>query len=178
MGATMRSSFVSVSVVAVVAVALSFLCGHQQPFGRAVSPTANVEDTKMLGRLPVAFVPNVGQWEHPARYVAKVGPMTVFLEEKGWTFTLVERAARRRKECTESIGENAFARGVAVRMTFAGAREPELIGEDQLPGRHNYFLRNDPSRWRSDVPLYGAVRYQGLHPGVDVRAPEHDRHCE
>jgi hypothetical protein len=63
-------------------------------------------------------------------------------------------------------------------MTFAGASTPELAAEDRLPGRHNYFLGNDPSQWRSDVPLYRAVRYRGVHPGVDVRAREQDGHFE
>ena len=91
--------------------------------------------------------------------------MTVFLEEKGWSFTLVERTAERREEAT--------ARGVAVRMTFTGASEPALVVEDSLPGRHHYFLGNDASSWRSDVPLYASVRYRDVHPGVDVRAREH-----
>ncbi len=70
------------------------------------------------------------------------------------------------------------ARGVAVRMTFAGASTPTLVAEERLPGRHNYFLGNEPTRWRSDVPLYASVRYREVQPGVDVRAREHDRHFE
>ncbi len=99
--------------------------------------------------------------------------MTVFLEQKGWTFTLVERTAEKEKD-----RDNASARGVAVRMTFAGASTPALVAEDQLPGRHNYFLGNDASKWRSDVPLYRAVRYREVHRGIDVRAREQDGHFE
>ena len=118
----------------------------------------------MLSRLPVAFVPNLGQWEHPALYVARIGAMTVFLEQKGWAFTLVQRTA-------EKENENASARGVTVRMTFAGASAPELVAEDRLPGRHNYFLGNHPSKWRSDVPLYRSVRYRDVHgPGKELGA--------
>ena len=32
----------------------------------------------------------------------------------------------------------------------------------------NYFLGNDPSKWRSNIPLYGRVNYQNLYPGVDL----------
>jgi hypothetical protein len=132
----------------------------------------NAEGTKLRARLPVAFVPNLGQWEHPARFVARIGAMTMFLEQKGWTFTLVERTAEKEKQ-----DENA-TRGVAVRMTFAGASTPQLVAEERLPGRHNYFLGNDASKWRSDVPLYRAVRYRELYAGVDVRAREQDGHFE
>lgn len=147
----------------------------ERPSSEHPGVTVHAEGTKVLGRLPVAFVPNLGQWQHRARFVTRMGPMTVFLEEKGWTFTLAERTAAKGKD---SANDNASARGVAVRMTFAGARAPELVAEDQLPGRHNYFLGNDPSKWRSDVPLYGAVRYREVDPGVDVRAHEHDGHFE
>ncbi len=165
----MKTSLVSVCAVATLAAAVSFLCVARPSATHSAAPTANAEGAKLLGRLPVAFVPNVGQWESAARYVARVGAMTVFLEEKGWTFTLVERAAEK---------ETATARGVAVRMTFSGASESTLVAEERLPGRHNYFLGNDPAKWRSDVPLYAAVRYRNVHPGVDMRAREHEGHFE
>ncbi len=45
----------------------------------------------MVETQPDCFVPNQGQWEDESRYVAKFGAMTMFLQETGWTFTLVER---------------------------------------------------------------------------------------
>src|SRR5262245_12813674 len=148
----MKTSLASVSVVAMLAAAVWCWNGDRRLRERVPAPIVNAEGTKMLGRLPVAFEPNVGQWEHPVRYVARIGAMTVFLEEEGWSFTLVEGAVK--GERREHEVENASARGVAVRMTFAGARGPELVAEERLSGRHNYFLGNDPSKWRGDVPLY------------------------
>ena len=181
-----RVSLVSVSAVAVLAAAISFLALERSSPGFPPAPTANAEGAKLLGRLPVAFVPNLGQWDHAARYVARFGGMTVFLQEQGWTFTLAERSqgqtegmpARHRMARADLEPKPVQGRGVAVRMTFAGASEPVLAAEDVLPGRHNYFLGNDPAKWRSDVPLYASVRYREVHPGVDVRAREHDGHFE
>ena len=172
----MRISLLSVAVIATFAVAVSFLGVRRSPECVA-APKVTAEGPKMLGRLPVAFVPNLGQWEHGAQYVARVGAMTVFLEQHGWSVTLVERPSSKERERRDSVDERP-ARGVAVRMTFAGARQPEIIAEERLPGVHNYFLGNDPSKWRSDVPLYGAVRYREVYSGVDVRAREHDGHFE
>ena len=122
---SMRIALVSVSVVAMIATAVSFLCLERPAPTQPIMPGANPEATKMLGRQPVAYVPNLGQWEHDARYVARLGATTVFLQDNGWTVTLVERtpsptrvAGEREAEAT---GENAAARGVAVRMTFSGA---------------------------------------------------------
>ncbi len=171
----MKISLLSVSSIATLALAASFLCVERPSPAQPVAPTPRAEGTKLLGRLPVAFVPNLGQWDSPARYVARIGAMTMFLEEKGWSFTLVERTAAKGKD---KASETQAARGVAVRMTFAGAGTPALVAEERLPGLHNYFLGNDPSKWRSDVPLYASVRYRDVQPGVDVRAREYDGHFE
>ena len=39
---------------------------------------------------------------------------------------------------------------------------------DQLPGKGNYFIGNDPKQWHTDVPLFSKVRYHDVYPGVDV----------
>lgn len=172
-----KTSLVSVAVVATLAAIVPFLRGERlppaQPPAHPTTAMASAEGNRLLGRLPNAFVPNLGQWEHPARYVARVGRMTMFLDAKGWWFTLVEGNAAQ-TQCDAS----APALGVAVRMTFVGAGTADLVAEEPLPGRHNYFLGNDASKWRSDVPLYSAVRYREVHPGVDVRAREQDGHFE
>src|SRR5205814_2409450 len=39
---------------------------------------------------------------------------------------------------------------------------------DELPGKSNYLLGNDPSRWRTNVPTYRKVKYQDAYPGIDL----------
>ncbi len=47
-----------------------------------------------------------------------------------------------------------------LRMELTGANPaPRAVGIDPLPGRANYFIGNDPSRWRSDIPVFEKVRY-------------------
>ena len=118
-------------------------------------------------RVPSPFVPNLGQWEHSVRFVRRGRTMTVFLEECGWVLDLAPRAAHQR------------GRRVALRMAFEGAAPaPRLDGEQPLPGRHNYFLGNDPSRWRTHVPRYASVLYRGLYPGIDMRLRDARGHPE
>ena len=45
---------------------------------------------------------------------------------------------------------------------------PELRPEDKLPGRSNYLLGTDPSKWITEVMQYGKVRYRNVYPGIDV----------
>jgi hypothetical protein len=56
-----------------------------------------------------------------------------------------------------------------VRLRLVGAKtDAEVIGRDELPGKVNYFIGNDPKKWRTNVPTYGKVRYHNVYPGVDL----------
>ena len=44
----------------------------------------------------------------------------------------------------------------------------EPTGEEQLPGRVNYFFGSDPAKWHADIPTYAKVRYTGIYPGIDL----------
>jgi hypothetical protein len=39
---------------------------------------------------------------------------------------------------------------------------------DQLPGKVNYFIGNDPARWHTNIPTFARVGYQGVYPGIDL----------
>src|SRR5438046_1972794 len=54
-------------------------------------------------------------------------------------------------------------------MRFVGAdSEPRVSGEEESPGKANYFIGNDPAKWRPNVPTYAKVRYEGIYPGIDL----------
>ena len=54
-------------------------------------------------------------------------------------------------------------------MQLIGANPAaQVAGTDELPGKTNYFIGNDPSQWRKNVPTYSKVKYQGVYPGVDL----------
>ena len=44
----------------------------------------------------------------------------------------------------------------------------EVVGQDELPGKSNYFIGNDPKKWHTDVPQFAKVRYENVYPGVDL----------
>jgi hypothetical protein len=39
---------------------------------------------------------------------------------------------------------------------------------EELPGKSNYFIGNDPKKWRTNVPNYAKVKYQGIYPNIDL----------
>ncbi len=62
------------------------------------------------------------------------------------------------------------ARGQApFQLRFDGARpEAQPEGLEPLPARVTVLGGNSPSAWLPALPAFGAVRYRGLYPGIDM----------
>jgi hypothetical protein len=128
--------------------------------------------------LPLRFVPNAGQTDPSVRFTVQGAGHTFFLTPQEIVFTAAASQPRpdqarpqrpanpQRRTGGEADLERPFD---LVRLRFLGANpNPHLEGLEPLPGVVNYFLGNDPARWRSNVPTYAAVVYQGLYPGIDL----------
>ena len=56
-----------------------------------------------------------------------------------------------------------------VRIALKGeARAPQISGVEKMKGRSNYFVGNDPKKWRTDVPNYAKVELKNVYPGIDL----------
>src|SRR5207245_3600073 len=42
----------------------------------------------------------------------------------------------------------------------------------------NYFIGNDPKKWRTNVPMYGRVNFHAVYPGVDLAYYGNQRQLE
>ncbi len=101
----------------------------------------------MYGSLPLAFETNEGQGDPAARFLAH-GP--------GYSLALAPDAL--------TLGLPA-----PLRFTFPGANpSPAMRAEEPLPGIVNYFVGDDPARWRTSIPTHARVRYTDLYPGLDL----------
>ena len=46
--------------------------------------------------------------------------------------------------------------------------QPPVVGQDELLGKSNYLIGNDPQQWRTEIAYYGKVIYEGVYSGVDL----------
>ncbi|MCX6832150.1 MAG: hypothetical protein NT028_08475, partial [candidate division Zixibacteria bacterium] len=46
---------------------------------------------------------------------------------------------------------------------------PEVFAEGQMEYICNYFLGNDPTKWRTDVPNYEAITFKDIYPGINLK---------
>src|SRR5437762_6442162 len=109
----------------------------------------------------IEFIENQGQWERGVRFLARRGSATAVVEQG----TLTLRPAAHPE--------------AAASLSFEGASAAAVIlGEGKRATHYNFYLGNDPSTWRANVPAYGAVAYRGMYDGVDVRLHERSGQLE
>ncbi len=60
-------------------------------------------------------------------------------------------------------------KAAVVRMKLIDANpSPRIVGLEELPGTSNYFIGNDPQKWRTDIPSFARVKYEYVYPVVDL----------
>ncbi len=107
------------------------------------------------GQVPLTFIANRGQTHDSVRFTAKGPGMTAY-------FTPDEVVV----DLNTSV----------VRMRYPGAGPAtDVAGLDVQEGRANYLIGADPSKWRTNIPLYGRVVYRDMYPGVDMIYSAHAR---
>ena len=80
-----------------------------------------------------------------------------------------EQPGFRGRRFPASHSRNSAADPALLRIKLVGANAAaQSAGLERSPTKVNYFLGNDPARWRIDVPTFGRVRYQNVYPGVDL----------
>ena len=122
--------------------------------------------TDAFGRLPMRFEANRGQSDASVKFLARGSGYTLFLTSTEAVLSL------KRPEATggnaAALRETKRERDV-LRMKLLGGRGSARIeGTDELSARTNYFVGNDPKKWRTNVRQYAKVVYTGVYPGIDL----------
>ena len=131
------------------------------------------------GKLPLSFEANQGQTDSQVDFLSRGSGYTMFLTPTEAVLSLSspqssQRAQRRHANflsasSAPSAVNDPNPQSTVVRMKLVGANPaPQVAGLEELPGKSNYFLGNDPSQWRTNVPHYAKVQYKDVYPGVDL----------
>ncbi len=57
----------------------------------------------------------------------------------------------------------------ALQVQFPGSNPVIPVGIDPLASVTSYFIGSDPSLWRSGLVDFGAILYENLYPGIDLK---------
>ena len=113
---------------------------------------ARIKAAALYARMPLAFELNAGQTDPRVKAFSRGSGYGLFLTADESVVVL-----------TRNSGKSA-----AIRMKLLGAKDSRVVPTDPLPGTVNSFIGNDRSKWRTDIPTFSKVKYEGIYSGVDL----------
>jgi hypothetical protein len=175
----------AVWVVAIVIVAVAALAGASHlraNNGKAAAPRSAPASTAQqravratMDALPLAFEPNQGQTDSKVKYLARGSGYTVFLTSSDAVFALhssahsaATRFAGKNLRPTPSTPDTVKTAAIDLKMVGAN-QQPQIAAGAELPGRTNYFIGNDASKWQRGIKQFATVSYKDVYPGVDMK---------
>ncbi len=183
---SLASAILSV-VLLMVPGALDHSLAHSQVSSQPAAQTTRAPSGAVVSylKLPLRFEANRGQTDKRVRFISRGLGYNVFLTSREAVLVLAAPIANQGQKRGERLPSEATASPrtppAVVRLDLTGANShPAITPEDLLPARSNYFIGNDPSKWRTGVPSYAKVRYLDVYPGIDLiyygnqRRLEHD----
>ena len=109
----------------------------------------SAQETQVV-RIPLAFERNLGQTDAHWTHVARAPGYAVFAARDGFT--------------VRTAGENASV----LRFSPRGGRATAPREGVALACVAQYLRGNDQAQWVRDVPRCGRLRWENVHPGVDL----------
>src|SRR5262245_462684 len=143
-------------VIAVVAWLLATTSLFQPIYRATILPRLESGTESRLisayGNLPLQFEANQGQAPAGVKFISRGSSYNVHFKSDEAILSL------RKSESKTST----------VRLRMLGGHPAQISARDELPGRVNYFVGNDPSKWQTDIKTYKEVLYRNVYPGVDL----------
>ncbi len=140
----------------------------------SVAPSGRDRIAPASRGIPLIFIENVGQFDQRVHFQARSGNTTLFLTDDALWVSLTEPAPKSdpiaEAEMLDVVdAESETGRQVNLKLSFVGANpHPRLEPFDRLDTQVSFFTGNDPSKWHTNAPTWGGVRYVDLYPGIDL----------
>lgn len=120
---------------------------------------------------PLQFVPNEGQWEQPFYYKSSSQNADIYLEKSGITYCVGagDNYLKVHDYKEGIITQRPVLKFHGYKMEWIGTNENvATVPSKKLKTYNNYFLGNDSSHWKGNVPVYMNVDYKNLYDNIDL----------
>ncbi|HZI31874.1 MAG TPA: hypothetical protein VFF11_06010, partial [Candidatus Binatia bacterium] len=108
----------------------------------------SAQNAAQFGNLPLWF-----EAGSPAKFIAHGAKSEFTVTPSGAEFTLAKAGFESVNGGLQLVGANPAAR---------------ISGADELTGKINYFVGNNPQKWRANVPTFSKVRVEEVYPGINL----------
>lgn len=118
----------------------------------------------------VEYLRNLGQWEGNFLYACNTPNGDIYLETNG--FTYVVGAPDNRKKINDVVHGKTSGPATlyfhAYKVKFENAQVPLVTSRKELATYNNYYLGNNPDRWKTGIHPALEVNYDELYEGIDL----------
>jgi len=128
------------------------------------------------GKLPLYFIRNHGQVGEKAKFYERGRGHATYFAKDGVYLTLQNNSPSDPNYKEVKFGtfdqkskKKGFGSALAKLSILDGNKNPNIVGEGLQQGKVNYFIGNDPGKWKSSIPTYQAVVYKEVYPGIDIK---------
>src|SRR6516225_1861043 len=133
------------------------------------TPSGQSQQTfERFANLPLSFEINQGQIAPEVRLLSRGTGYQLFLTSSDAVMTIggMSQPDRRHPAPQGAPAPNPVS---VLRMKLVGSNPTAKVeGKEELEGKSNYFLGNDPKNWRTNVAQYAKVQYHDIYPGIDL----------
>jgi len=133
---------------------------NSSPFQASAKPALH----KDFGKLPLCFIENNGQLDEKVRYYEKGRGRATYFTNAGVYVSLTK-------------SQNPQSETVGL-IPLGANKHPGIFAEAPQEGRVNYFIGNNPAKWKSGIPAYKSVLYKGIYEDIDMRFYGNNEHLE
>ena len=161
------------------------------PFSRLASSTSPIRTLPTSTLLPnggeirgephlaavrIPFVANAGQTDAAVAYYASTFSGTVFVTKDG-DIVYSLPGERHRSGAAQLADPTPSTGGWSLTETVVGGTARPRAS-DAASARVNYFVGNDPARWRNGLPTFDAVSLGEVWPGISLDLRAHGKNVE
>jgi len=134
------------------------------------SAPAKARLAEKFGELPLNFEANQGQIDNRVKFLSHGPGYDLFLTSTHAVLRVQKPRATQADNSKQPAGDVENVReGTVLLLKMLGANAtPQVEGQEELPGRVNYFIGNDPQKWRRNIPTYRKAYFKDIYPGIDV----------
>lgn len=124
-----------------------------------------------LSRIALFFEVNEGQTAPQVKFLSRTPGSTLFLTGSDAVVTLHRPAASSPKRDRRGKTPSGISCGISSSVCLhlvGSAAHPVVTGEEEQQGKSNYFIGNNPKKWRMNIANFARVRMKNVYPGVDM----------
>lgn len=108
-------------------------------------------------KFPILFEKNEGQTDESVKYLSRGSGYTFYFTPQEVIMQL-----QKKSKDHESVSTH-------LKMNFLGSQlNSKIDGKEEQVTKSNYFIGNDPEKWKTSISNFSKISYENIYPGIDV----------